>query len=100
MTLTGDTLSADEALACGLVSRVVPDDQLLAEAQALAARIAANPPQAVQQAKRLLWQARSGSLAPLLETSAAVQALMHTTADHREAVQAFIERRPPNFTGR
>lgn len=100
MTLTGDTLSADEALACGLVSRVVPDEQLFAEAQALAARIAANPPQAVQQAKRLLWQARTGALAPLLETSAAVQALMHTTEDHREAVQAFSERRPPRFTGR
>jgi enoyl-CoA hydratase/carnithine racemase len=79
---------------------VVPDDQLLAEAQALAVRIAANPPQAVQQAKRLLMQGRTGLLAPLLETSAAVQALMHTTEDHREAVQAFSERRTPNFTGR
>jgi enoyl-CoA hydratase/carnithine racemase len=79
---------------------VVPDDQLLAEAQALAVRIAANPPQAVQQAKRLLMQGRTGLLAPLLETSAAVQALMHTTEDHREAVQAFSERRTPHFTGR
>lgn len=94
MSLTGDTLSAQEALACGLVSRVVPDEQLLGEARTLAARIAANPPQAVQQTKRLLLQGRQGALAPLLETAASVQALMHTTQEHREAVETFSKRRP------
>jgi enoyl-CoA hydratase/carnithine racemase len=90
MSLTGDTLDAEEALACGLVSRIVHDSQLLSEAHNLATRIAANPPQAVQQTKRLLMQARQGALAPLLEAAAAVQALMHTTEEHREAVEAFI----------
>jgi enoyl-CoA hydratase/carnithine racemase len=94
MSLTGDTLNADEALACGLVSRVVPDEQLLAEAHSLAARIAANPAQAVQQTKRLLMQGRTGALAQMLESAAAVQALMHTTDAHREAVEAFSKRRP------
>jgi enoyl-CoA hydratase/carnithine racemase len=92
MSLTGDTLDAEQALACGLVSRVVPDSQLLSEARNLAGRIAANPPQAVQHTKRLLMQGRESALAPLLETAAAVQALMHTTEEHRAAVDAFAKR--------
>lgn len=99
MTLTGDMLSADEALACGLISRVVDDADLLATARQIAGRIAANPPHSVRMAKRLLKEGRSGSLAGLLELSAAMQALGHTTEDHREAVHAFIEKRPPRFTG-
>ena len=93
MSLTGETIDAQEALACGLVSRVVPDDQLLVEARQLAARIAANSPLAVQQTKRLLLQGRLGALAPLLESAAAVQALLHTTEEHHEAVAAFSKRR-------
>ena len=57
-----------EALACGLVSRVVPDDQLLDEARALAQRIAVNPTQAVRMTKRLLWAGRSLRLNALDET--------------------------------
>jgi enoyl-CoA hydratase/carnithine racemase len=95
MSLTGDALCAREALACGLVSSVVPDDQLLSAAHGLAARIAANPSLAVQQTKRLLMQGRLGALAPLLESAAAIQALMHTTTEHREAVEAFTQRRRP-----
>jgi len=94
MALTGETIDAEAALACGLVSRIVPDSQLLSEARSLASRIAANPPHAVQQTKRLLMQGRQGALAPLLETAAAVQALMHTTEEHRAAVEAFNHRQP------
>ena len=99
MALTGDRVKADEALACGLVSRVVPDDQLLDEARALAQRIAVNPTQAVRMTKRLLWAGRSLRLDALLEMSAAMQALAHSTSDHQEAVQAFIDKRAPDFTG-
>ncbi|WP_121060892.1 crotonase/enoyl-CoA hydratase family protein [Chachezhania antarctica] len=99
MALTGDMLTAAEALECGLVSRVVPDAELLSAAHALAARIAANPPQAVRMAKRLLKQGREASLADHLEMAAAMQALAHTTDDHVEAVTAFIEKRPPVFKG-
>lgn len=100
MALTGDVLSADEALACGLVSKVVDDGQLLASAGEIAARIAANPPHAVRMTKRLLKVARSSSLPELLEFSAAMQALAHTTEDNREAVSAFLEKRKPKFSGR
>ena len=99
MAFTGDMLNAAEALACGLVSRVVPDGELLDAAHALAARIAANPPHAVRMTKRLLREGRTASLAAILETSAAAQALCHTTADHHEAVAAFLEKRTPVFKG-
>jgi enoyl-CoA hydratase/carnithine racemase len=99
MAFTGDMLDAAEALACGLVSRVVPDAELLDAARALAARIAANPPHAVRMTKRLLREGRTASLAGILETSAAAQALCHATADHHEAVAAFLEKRTPIFKG-
>jgi enoyl-CoA hydratase/carnithine racemase len=99
MAFTGDMLNAQEALACGLVSRVVPDAELLDAAKALAERIAVNPPQAVRMAKRLLIEGRHGRLDTLLELSAGLQALTHATADHREAVNAFLEKRKPVFKG-
>jgi enoyl-CoA hydratase/carnithine racemase len=99
MSLTGDMLDAQEALACGLVSRVVPDADLLSEARALAAKIAANPPHAVRMTKRLLWEARRADLATVLEMSAAMQAVAHATSDHEEAVNAFLEKRKPVFKG-
>jgi enoyl-CoA hydratase/carnithine racemase len=99
MAFTGDALSAREALACGLVSRVVPDGELMDAARALAGRIAANPAQAVRMTKRLMVQSQTMTLAAILEMSAAMQALAHTTADHKEAVTAFIEKRKPVFSG-
>jgi enoyl-CoA hydratase/carnithine racemase len=99
MAFTGDTLNAQEALACGLVSRVVPDAELLDAARALAARIAVNPPYAVRMAKRLLIEGRHSRLDTLLELSASLQALTHATTDHREAVNAFLEKRKPEFKG-
>ena len=98
MALTGDRIDAAEALQCGLVSKVTADDALLEEAQALARRIAANPAKAVRMTKRLLKEGRAASLGTLLELSAAMQALVHTTADHDEAVAAFVELRSPRFT--
>lgn len=99
LALTGDMLSAEEALACGLVSRVVPDAGLLAAAKAVADKIAVNPPHAVRMTKRLLRQAHTASLANILDMSAAMQAVAHATRDNDEAIDAFIERRSPNFTG-
>jgi enoyl-CoA hydratase/carnithine racemase len=99
MAFTGDAIDAEEALACGLVSRVVPDEELLPAAKALAQRIAANPPHALRMTKRLLREGRQTSLATLLEFSAGLQALAHATADHKEAVAAFLAKRPPEFTG-
>ena len=98
MSFTGETLSAAEALSYGLVSRVVPHDQLLAEANKLAAKIAANPGQALRMTKRLLREGQNVGLATLLEISAGFQALAHHTTQHDEIVQAFIEKRPPVIT--
>lgn len=99
MILTGDTIDAEEALRIGLVNKVAPDDKLMDEARALADRVAVNPPRAVRMAKRLLRESQHGRLSDVLELSAAFQALAHETADHKEAVDAFSEKRKPNFTG-
>jgi enoyl-CoA hydratase/carnithine racemase len=99
MAFTGDTLSAEEALACGLVSRVVAADRLLPEALALAARIAANPGTGLRLTKRLLREGQHMRLESLLEMSAAFQAVAHKTAHHVEAINAFVEKRKPDFSG-
>jgi enoyl-CoA hydratase/carnithine racemase len=100
MILTGEMLDAAAALACGLVSRVVPADRLLAEANGLANTIAANPAKALRLAKRLLREGQQNRLSDVLELSSAFQALAHETQDHAEAVDAFLEKREPVFTGR
>lgn len=97
MAFTGEAIGAAEALACGLVSRVVPADQLMAAARTLAGKIAANPGGVLRMTKRLLREGERSSLESLLELSAAYQALAHTTEDHFEAVRAFVEKRPPRF---
>ena len=97
MALTGDRLNAEEALACGLVSRVVEPDHLMEEARRIAARIAANPPVVLRLTKRLLREAQKGSLEASLELAAGYQATAHQTAEHEEAVRAFVEKRKPNF---
>ncbi|MCU4121128.1 crotonase/enoyl-CoA hydratase family protein [Variovorax sp. N23] len=97
MAFTGDALTAQEALARGLVSRVVAHDALMHESLRLAARIAANPGAVLRMTKRLLREGERSSLESLLELSASYQAIAHTTADHREAVRAFIEKRSPVF---
>jgi enoyl-CoA hydratase/carnithine racemase len=99
MAFTGDAIGADEALACGLVSRVLPDEELMAGARELAQRVAANPPHAVRMTKRLLREGRHVRIDTLLEMSAAMQALAHATADHDEAVAAFLQKRTPSFGG-
>ncbi|KZY55384.1 enoyl-CoA hydratase [Erythrobacter sp. HI0063] len=96
---TGDVIDADTALDWGLVSRVVEADTLIDEARALAAKIAAMPPHALRQAKNLMRQGRGTSYDTALEMAANAQALMHTTADHAEGVDALLEKRSPRFTG-
>jgi 2-(1,2-epoxy-1,2-dihydrophenyl)acetyl-CoA isomerase len=99
LLFTGDVIDAATAEKWGLVSRVVPADQLMAEARKLADRIAAQPPQALRTAKLLLRQGQTVSYDTLLELSAASQALMHHTADHQEGVAAILEKRAPVFKG-
>jgi enoyl-CoA hydratase/carnithine racemase len=97
LALTGDPIDAETAQAWGLVSRVVAHDTLLSEAHAMAERIAKNPAHGVRLTKRLLREGILGRLDQVLELSAAYQAISHKTADHTEAVDAFLEKRTPNF---
>ena len=97
MMYTGDAISAEVAAQWGLVSRVVAPEELMATACALAQRIAANPSHAVRLAKRLHREGMHSRLDTHLEMAAGFQALSHQTEDHREAVSAFLEKRPPVF---
>ena len=90
MAFTGDLLSARDALACGLVSQVVPKEELIPAARRLAERIAANPPLAVRATKRLLREGRFARLDTLLQLSAGAQAIAHTTGEHREALTVAL----------
>ncbi len=98
MTLTGDAIDAATALEYGLVSEVVEPEACLDRALNIAGRIAANPGHATRMAKRLLREGQDMKLGPLLEMSAAFQALSHHTADHVEAVDAFVAKRRPIWT--
>lgn len=97
MTLTGDAIDPTKALEYGLISEVTPADALLDSARNIARQIAANPGHATRLAKRLIREGQDMKLAPLLELSAAYQALAHHTADHAEAVNAFVEKRTAEF---
>lgn len=99
MSFTGDAIDAATAAQWGLVNRTVPADQLMSEALALAKRIARNPATAIRMSKQLLKESERQSLPSLLEMSAAMQALAHYTRDHHEAVEAFLQKRAPVFTG-
>ena len=76
-----------------------PTPEKAARLRALADRVAANPPQALRMTKRLLREGQHQSLDALLELSAAMQTIAHSTADHHEAVAAMLDKRPPRFTG-
>ena len=100
LIFTGDTIDAAAALAMGLVSKVVPGAQLMSEARALAARIVVNPAKVLRLSKRLLREGQQQRLSDVLELSAAFQALAHETQDHQEALDAMLEKRMPQFTGK
>lgn len=98
MSFTGDTIDAEEALRIGLVSKVVEADKLMQEAVELASRIASNPGMVLRMTKRLLREGQRQDLPSLLELSANLQSIAHKTSDHREAVNAFLEKRKPKFS--
>lgn len=100
LTLTGRLVKAEEALALGLVLEVVAPNQLLSRAHALAADIAAKPPQTVRLTKRLLKIAQRQELPDFLDLSACFQGMCHNTEDHVEAVKAFLEKREGKYQGR
>ena len=86
MTLTGDRIDAATAHAWGLVSRVVPHEDLMSAAMGLAERIVKNPPHALRMAKRLLQESRTGLLESTLAMAAAMQPLAHRDAEHERRI--------------
>ncbi|WP_404416063.1 crotonase/enoyl-CoA hydratase family protein [Brevundimonas vesicularis] len=99
LLFTARSIDAATASEWGLVNRVVPHDSLMDEALAVAAQVAAQPPQALRMAKTLLRQGRDTTFDQMLEMSAAMQALAHLTEDHQEGVAAVLEKRPGDFKG-
>ncbi len=100
LLFTGDVIDAEEARRIGLVSRVVPHDELLAAAMAMAERIAANPPLAVQALKAGLRRAVDPDWDELGRWVSTTLGQLFTTEDHREGVKAFLEKRQPVYVGR
>lgn len=99
MALVGDPITADEALRIGLVTHVVPPEQLLDEARAVADRISAGAPRAVALTKQALDRSWSIDLDEALDGEAKLQGIAGATADHAEGLAAFRAKRPPRFTG-
>jgi len=99
LALLGDTLSAADAERFGLVARVVAADALPGEARAVAARLAALAPRAVALTKRALQRTWSLDLDEALEDEAWRQGIAGASADHAEGLAAFLDKRPPRFTG-
>jgi enoyl-CoA hydratase len=99
LMLTGRVIDSAEADKIGLVSRLVPDGQVVDAALETAALIAANSPWGVRMTKEVAWsQLEVGSLQAGIDLENRTQILSSFTADHREAIGAFLEKRPPTYT--
>lgn len=97
--LTNPTLTASEAHDLGIVSRVVPDEDLDATVDELARSLAQEPPLALAATKRLVWSGLGAGVEERLAEEARIVSELSGTADSREGLAAVIERRPPTFVG-
>jgi enoyl-CoA hydratase len=100
MVLTGRTIGADEALRCGLVNAVVPQEQVLEEARAWAREIASRPPLAVRLAREAVLKAFETTLEGGLEFERKNFTLLFSSEDQKEGMRAFLEKRTAVWKGR
>jgi enoyl-CoA hydratase len=100
MLLTGRPVSAEEARLMGLVSLVVPDDEVMAEALKMARTIADMPPLAAMQIKEVVLAGMDASLDTALMLERKANQLLFATRDQKEGMQAFVDKRKPKFEGR
>lgn len=100
MIFTGEPLSASDAERIGLINRVVPGQDLEKTAREYADKLARGPSLAIGLAKKALWQNLRGDLDTALQTEAESQKICLESEDHREAVEAFLEKRGPAFRGK
>ena len=100
LALLGETLTAEQAEAWGLIWRVVDDERLMDEAQALARNLATQPTKGLGLIKRALLASASNSLDAQLDLERDLQREAGRTEDYREGVSAFMEKRPATFKGR
>jgi 2-(1,2-epoxy-1,2-dihydrophenyl)acetyl-CoA isomerase len=100
LSLTGDELTSKDAERLGLVSKVVPAEQLMGTARELATKLAQGPSKAIGLTKRALNKSISSDLETVLEYESYLQGIAGATADHIEAVRAFFEKRKPVFKGK
>ena len=96
---TGRDVTAEEAERTGLVNRVLPPEQLESETMALAARLAQAPTASIGLIKRALNKSLACDLDAALDYEAVIQQIASETDDHKEGLQAFLEKRPARFTG-
>ena len=100
MALTGQPISAEEAWTAGLVSDLVDDDQVQAQALDIARQIAAMPPLAAEQIKEVILAGMDAPLEAGLALERKANALLFASRDQKEGMQAFIEKRTPRFEGK
>jgi 2-(1,2-epoxy-1,2-dihydrophenyl)acetyl-CoA isomerase len=100
MLLLGDDVSAEQALAWGMINRVFDDGDFEAETQALAARLAAGPPLALNRVRQLCWDAWKNSHEEQIHNEEKRQQEMGLSQDALEGFTAFLEKRAPQFSGR
>ena len=100
LLLTGEVLSASQALALGIVNRVVPHERLMEETLVFSNIIASKPPLAVRMTKRAVYQGMNSTLRAHLDYISSQLALLTETRDHIEAARAFLEKRKPDFQGK